>query len=76
VNASNEMEVLEAEAHYYRDRVALLRAKLYRGAVVPSARLQELERRQRAERRVQEQRMRTGESNRAARSERAGRIIH
>jgi hypothetical protein len=77
VNASDEMEVLEAEARYYRDRVALLRAKLYRGAVVPSARLRELERRQeRAERRVQEQRMRTAEPNRAARSARAGRIIH
>lgn len=71
------MDVLEAEARYYRDRVALLRAKLYRGAVVPRARLQELERRQeRAERRVREQRVRTGELNRAARSERAGRIIH
>ncbi len=35
---------LEAEVHYYRDRVALLRAKLYCRGIGTSARLQDLER--------------------------------
>ncbi|MGO9750812.1 MAG: hypothetical protein ACLP8S_14185 [Solirubrobacteraceae bacterium] len=35
---------LEAEVDYYRDRVALLRAKLYRQGIGTSARLQDLER--------------------------------
>jgi hypothetical protein len=45
VSSHNEIEQLQAEAAYYRDRVALLRAKLYRGGLGSSARLQQLERR-------------------------------
>jgi hypothetical protein len=35
---------LQEEADYYRDRVALLRARLYRWGLSPTARLRELER--------------------------------
>jgi hypothetical protein len=35
---------LQEEADYYRDRVALLRARLYRWGLSPTARLKELER--------------------------------
>jgi hypothetical protein len=35
---------LQEEADYYRDRVALLRARLYRWGLSPNARLKELER--------------------------------
>jgi hypothetical protein len=53
VSSQGEFEVLEAEARYYRDRVSLLRAKLYRWGSGPTARLQELERElERAERRM------------------------
>ena len=49
--------MLEADARYYRDRVALLRAKLYRWGRGSTPELQELERRlARAERRLREQR--------------------
>ena len=44
VSSRNEIEQLQAEADYYRDRVALLRAKLYRWGVGTNARLQQLER--------------------------------
>jgi hypothetical protein len=48
-----------AEAHYYRDRVALLRAKNYRWGLGTSARLEQLERElERAERRLAELRKR------------------
>lgn len=40
----DEIDQLEAEAGYYRGRVALLRAKLYRLGVGSNARLQALER--------------------------------
>jgi hypothetical protein len=57
VTASGDLELLEAEARYYRDRVSLLRAKLYRWGSGPTARLQELERElERAERRVRDAR--------------------
>jgi hypothetical protein len=57
VSSTSERELLEAEARYYRDRVALLRAKLYRWGLGASPRLQELERRlEIAERRVRDQR--------------------
>jgi hypothetical protein len=59
VTSSSERERLEADACYYRDRVALLRAKLYRWGLAPTARLKELERSlARAEQRVREHRSR------------------
>jgi hypothetical protein len=59
VSASNEIEQLEAETRYYRDRVSLLRARLYRRGTASSARLQELERGlERAEVRLRERRRR------------------
>lgn len=39
-----EIERLRAEADYYRDRVALLRGKLYRWGLGSTARLRALER--------------------------------
>lgn len=39
-----ELEQLRAEVDYYRDRAALLRAKLYRRGLGRTARLDELER--------------------------------
>ena len=42
--SSAEIERLQAEVTYYRDRVALLRARLYRRGIGANARLQELER--------------------------------
>jgi hypothetical protein len=44
VTSLGDREMLRAEARYYRDRVALLRAKLYRWGSGPTARLQQLER--------------------------------
>ena len=40
-----EIEALQAEVDYYRDSVALLRARLYRRGVGITPRLQELEQR-------------------------------
>lgn len=40
-----EIEALQAEVDYYRDSVALLRARLYRRGAGGTPRLQELERR-------------------------------
>ncbi|MBV9466236.1 MAG: hypothetical protein JO206_09515 [Solirubrobacterales bacterium] len=55
MSSSREIESLWAEVHYQRDRVALLRAKLYRWGLGPNARLRELERRlEGAERRLRE----------------------
>jgi hypothetical protein len=54
-----DIELLRADASYYRDRVALLRAKRYRWGLGSSPRLEELERRlERAEERLREQRRR------------------
>jgi hypothetical protein len=41
---SHEIERLQAEVVYYRDRVALLRARLYRRGEGTSARMVELQR--------------------------------
>jgi hypothetical protein len=42
--SSNRIEQLQADADYYHDRVALLRAKLYRWGLGTNAQLHELER--------------------------------
>jgi hypothetical protein len=48
-----QIEQAQAEASYYRDRVALLRAKLYRWGLGTNARLEQLERElERAEQRL------------------------
>ena len=44
MSSSAEIERLQAEASYCRDRVSLMRAKLSRLGLGPSARLRELER--------------------------------
>lgn len=44
MSTRDEIDELQAVARYYRDRVALLRAKLYRGGIGSNARLQDLER--------------------------------
>lgn len=57
--SSNRVEQLQAEVSYYRDRTSLLRAKLYRGGLGTSARLEELERElARAEQRLRTERVR------------------
>jgi hypothetical protein len=43
VSSPGEIEHLQAEVDYYHDRVALLRAKLYRWGLDSNARLQALE---------------------------------
>ncbi len=59
MSSAKDLELLEADARYYQDRVALLRAKLYRWGLGSTPRLQELERcLAGAERRVREQRSR------------------
>jgi len=51
-------EQLQDEVDYYRDRTALLRAKLYRWGLGGTARLQELERQlERSEQRLREARV-------------------
>lgn len=45
VSASREIEAAEAEVTYYRDSVALMRARLYRRGTTTSPRLEELQRR-------------------------------
>ncbi|MGZ4218718.1 MAG: hypothetical protein ACXVHB_08120 [Solirubrobacteraceae bacterium] len=55
MSSSNELELAEADARYKRERVALLRAKLYGRGSGSSARLQQLEREwERFERRLRE----------------------
>lgn len=59
MSSAGDRELLEAEARYFRDRLALLRAKLYRWGLAPTPQLRELERRLAgAERRVREERTR------------------
>jgi hypothetical protein len=59
VSSTSELELALADARYYRDRVALLRAKNYRRGLGSSPHLQRLERElERAERRVTELRPR------------------
>lgn len=45
MSSLHQIADLEAEVNHYRDSVALLRARLYRRAVVTNARLEELQRR-------------------------------
>jgi hypothetical protein len=45
VSSRREIAAIEAEVTYYRDRVALLRARLYRWGVASTPRLEELQRR-------------------------------
>ena len=55
MSSGPELELAEAEARYYRDRVALMRAKLYRWGYGTTPRLEQLERDlERAERRLRE----------------------
>ena len=59
MSSGNEIDQLQAEAAYYRDGVALLRAKLYRWGVGTNARLQQLERElERAQQRLRDARRR------------------
>ncbi|MDQ6607637.1 MAG: hypothetical protein M3Z06_13965 [Actinomycetota bacterium] len=59
MSSSREIEQLEAETQYYRDRVSVLRARLYGRGTATSARLEELERGlERAEVRLRERRRR------------------
>jgi hypothetical protein len=59
MSSVKDIELLEADARYYQDRVALLRAKLYRWGLGSTPRLRELERRLAgAKRMVREQRSR------------------
>jgi hypothetical protein len=59
VSSGNEIEQLRADADYYHDRVALLRAKLYRWGLGSNARLQSLERElERAQQRLDDARLR------------------
>ena len=59
MSSVKEIERLQAEADYYRDRVALLRAKLYRWGVGSSSRLETLERElERARQRLRDARLR------------------
>ena len=55
MSSSSELELAEAEARYNRERVAVLRARLYRRGSGPNARLEQLEREsERSERRLRE----------------------
>ncbi len=59
MSSAGDLEVLEADARYYHDRVALLRARLYRWGLGSNARLEDLERQlESAEQRVEAQRVR------------------
>jgi hypothetical protein len=59
VSWGRDIELAQADVWYRRDRVALLRAKLYRWGVRPSPRLRELEAElQRAEERLRDIRAR------------------
>ena len=57
MSSLSELEQLQAEADYYHDRVALLRAKLYRWGLGATPRLKALERQlELAQQRVREAR--------------------
>ena len=45
MSSAKDIELLEADARYYHDRVALLRAKLYRWGRGATPQLRELEQR-------------------------------
>jgi hypothetical protein len=58
--SSNQIEHLQAEADYYHDRAALLRAKLYRWGLGTNAQLLEFERElELARQRLREERLNT-----------------
>jgi hypothetical protein len=58
--SSNQIEQLQADADYYHDRAALLRAKLYRWGLGTNAQLQEFERElELARQRLREERLNT-----------------
>jgi hypothetical protein len=58
VSASDQIHQLQAEADYYRDRVSLMRAKLYRLGLGSTPRLHALERDlQRAQERLRHARL-------------------
>lgn len=59
MSATRDIELAEADVSYCHDRVALLRARLYRWGLRPSARLRELER----ELQLAEQRLRAVRSH-------------
>lgn len=44
MSSTSTIQLLSAEAQYYRERLALLRAKAYRGGATSSSRMLELER--------------------------------
>jgi hypothetical protein len=57
VTSPGHLEQLRVDARYYRDRVALMRAKRYRWGQGSSPRLEELERQlERAEQRLRDER--------------------
>ena len=59
MSSSGELEAAQVDASYYRDRVALLRAKLYRWGLGSTPHLQQLERElERAEQRLRDVRSR------------------
>jgi hypothetical protein len=59
MSRASDIDQLEADVSYYHDRVALLRAKLYRWGLGSNARLQGLERElERAEQRLRHERER------------------
>ncbi len=59
MSSNSDLEFLQAEALYYKDRVALLRAKLYRWGEGSSPHLRELEGKLAlAERRLRDERTR------------------
>jgi hypothetical protein len=64
VSSTRNIEHLQAEARYYKDRVALLRAKLYRWGMGSNARLEELEGELKlAEHRLDEERTRVAQED-------------
>ena len=59
MSPTGEIESLRADVRYYQDRVALLRAKLYRWGLGSNARLEDLERKlEHARHRLREERLR------------------
>ncbi len=59
MTAAQEIEQLQAGVAYYRDKVALMRAKLYRSGTGSNARLEALERElERAQQRLRDAQLR------------------
>jgi hypothetical protein len=72
VSPNSQIELLQADARYYRDRAALLRAKLYRWGLGSNDRLKEFERRaESAEQRLREHRLRESQGRDLTSSDRA-----